>query len=81
MPRGWRKDSQSEALAATIAEYRRLSPWGTGDELAVSGDVNRMIAAAINVDAGWFWRGPDAISGSCTCVPLNTGKHLECYTL
>jgi hypothetical protein len=72
---------QSEALAAATAEYRRLSPWAIGDKLAVSGEVNRMIAAAINVDPQWFWHGPDAISGSCTCVPLNTGKHLECYTL
>jgi len=52
---------------------RKSGPYGA--------EVNRMIAAAINVDPGWFWHGPDAISGSCTCVPLNTGKHLECYTL
>jgi hypothetical protein len=49
---------QSEALAAATAEYRRLSPFG--DELAVSGEVNRMIAAAINVNPQWFWHGPDA---------------------
>ncbi len=40
---------QSEALAAATAEYRRLSPFATGDKLVVSGEVNRMIAAAINV--------------------------------
>jgi hypothetical protein len=51
---------QSEALAAATAEYRRLSPWVTGDRLAVSGEVNRMIAAAINADPRWFWHGPDA---------------------
>jgi hypothetical protein len=42
---------QSEALAAATAEYRRLSLFATGDKLAVSGEVNRMIAAAINADA------------------------------
>jgi hypothetical protein len=51
---------QSEALAATTAEYRRLSPSATGDKLAVSGEVNRMIAAATNADSRWFWEGPDA---------------------
>jgi hypothetical protein len=51
---------QSEALAAATAEYRRPSPFATGDKLAVSGEVNRMIAAAINVDPRWFWHGPDA---------------------
>ena len=51
---------QSEALAAATAEYRRLSPHATGDTLAVSGEVNRMIAAAINADPQWFQHGPDA---------------------
>src|SRR5690349_23226202 len=51
---------QSEALAAATAEYRRLSPFATGDKLAVSGEANRMIAAAINVNPEWFWHGPDA---------------------
>ena len=51
---------QSEALAATTAEYRRLSPFATGDKLAVSGEVNRMIAAAIDANPQWFWHGPDA---------------------
>jgi hypothetical protein len=41
---------QSEAVNAAIAEYRRLSPFAMGDKLAVSGEVNRMIAAAINVN-------------------------------
>jgi hypothetical protein len=41
---------QNEAAAAAIAEYRRLNPYATGDKLAVSGEVNRMIAAAINVN-------------------------------
>jgi len=30
---------QSEALAAATAEYRRLSPWASGDRRAVSGEV------------------------------------------
>jgi hypothetical protein len=51
---------QSEALAAATAEYRRLSPFATPDKLAVSGEVNRMIAAAISADPQWFWHGPDA---------------------
>lgn len=51
---------QAEALAAATAEYRRLSPSARYDRLAVSGEVNRMIAAAINVDPQWFWHGPEA---------------------
>jgi hypothetical protein len=51
---------QDEALAAATAEYRRLSPYATGDSLAISGEVNRMIAAAINANPQWFWHGPDA---------------------
>ncbi|MFL5268379.1 MAG: hypothetical protein ACJ8AH_17600 [Stellaceae bacterium] len=51
---------QREALAAATAEYRRLSPSARYDQLAVSGEVNRMIAAAINVDPQWFWHGADA---------------------
>jgi hypothetical protein len=62
---------RNEAVDAAIAEYRRLNPFATGDKLsqgedspaaklAVSGEVNRMIAAAINVNPEWFWHGPDA---------------------
>jgi hypothetical protein len=51
---------QTEALAAATAEYRRLNPSAPDDPLEVSGEVNRMIAAAINVDSEWFWHGPDA---------------------
>lgn len=36
---------------------RRIS---AGDKLAVSGEVNPMIAAAISADPQWFWHGPDA---------------------
>jgi hypothetical protein len=54
------QNRQSEALAAATAEYRRLSPWATEDKLAVSEEVNRMIAAAINVDPRWFREGRDA---------------------
>jgi hypothetical protein len=51
---------QNEAVDAAIPEYRRLSPFATNDTLAVSGDLNRMIAAAINANPRWFWHGPDA---------------------
>lgn len=51
---------RSEALTAAIAEYRRLTPTAPYDKLAVSDQVNRMIAAAINVDPKWFWHGPEA---------------------
>ena len=51
---------QSEALAAATAEYRRLSPGARYDRLAGSGEVNRIIAAAINVDPKWFGHGPEA---------------------
>jgi hypothetical protein len=54
------QERQSEALAAVTTEYRRLNPYATGDKLAVSGEVNRMIAGASNVDPKWFWHGPDA---------------------
>jgi hypothetical protein len=50
----------SDALAAATAEYRRLNPYATGDKLAVSGEVNRIIAAAINANPQWFWHGPHA---------------------
>jgi len=47
---------QSEALAAATAVYRRLSPSGRYDRLAVSGEVNRMIA----------WRSTPIPNGSGT---------------
>jgi hypothetical protein len=65
---------QREAVDAAIAGYRRLNPYATGDKhaehsanapqgaslLAVSGEVNRMIAAAINANPSRLWHGPDA---------------------
>ena len=51
---------QSEALAAATAVYRRLSPSARYNRLALSGEVNPMIAAAINANPRWFWYGPDA---------------------
>jgi hypothetical protein len=56
------QNRQSEALAAATAEYRRLiiSPSARYDRLAVSGEVIRMIASAINANPQWFWHGPDA---------------------
>ena len=54
---------ENEAVDAAMAEYRRLvphAPAGSHDaDLAVSGQVNRMIAAAIYTDPRWFWEGPD----------------------
>ena len=47
---------QDAAVAAATAEYRRLSPSARYNPLAVSGEVNRMITAAINVDPKWFWQ-------------------------
>jgi len=37
-------------VGAAIAEYR----------LEISGDINRMIATAINADPRRFWEEPDA---------------------
>jgi hypothetical protein len=62
---------QNEAVDVAIVEYRRLNPYATGDsfryaktrqraKLAVSGEVNGMITAAINVNPRWFWHRPDA---------------------
>jgi hypothetical protein len=51
--------NRTEALAAATAEYRPLNLSARYDELAVCGEVNRMIAAAINVNPEWFWHGPD----------------------
>jgi hypothetical protein len=53
------EERQKEAVDAAIAEYRRLSPLATGDKLAVSGEVNRTIALAINANPQWFWHGQD----------------------
>jgi len=52
--------AKNQAVDAALLEYRRLSPYATGDTLTVSGEVNRMIAAAINANPRWFWHGPDA---------------------
>ena len=50
-----------DALAAATAEYRRLSPFATGDKLAVSGEVNRMIAAPwLSTPPYWVLRGSSA---------------------
>jgi hypothetical protein len=48
---------QREAIDAAIAEYRRLNAYATGDKLAVSREVNRMIAAAINATRNGFGTG------------------------
>jgi hypothetical protein len=51
---------QSKALAAATAEYRRLNPSASDGPREVSGEVNQMIAAAINADPKWYWHGRDA---------------------
>jgi hypothetical protein len=51
--------SQGECHDAALREYRRLCPDGPADDLAASGEVNRMIAAAINANSKWFGDGPD----------------------
>jgi hypothetical protein len=51
--------SEGQAVDAAIGEYRRASPYDTRTDLEISGEVLRMIAAAINADARWFWHGPD----------------------
>jgi hypothetical protein len=51
--------SQGECHDAALREYRRLCPDAPADDLAASGEVNRMIAAAINANSKWFWDGPD----------------------
>jgi hypothetical protein len=53
------QERQAEALAAATAEYWRTEPLRDGRH-AVSGEVNWMIAAAINANPRWFWHGPDA---------------------
>jgi hypothetical protein len=62
---------QSEAVDAPIAEYRRLSPWTTCG-ISVSGEVNRMIAAAININPRW-----DCVTGTGRMREVyNTERHL-----
>ena len=42
---------------------RRVSaakPFSSRRSARISGEVNRIIAAAINANSEWFWRGPDA---------------------
>jgi hypothetical protein len=54
---GHLKDEQQKILRSVALAYRRVM---RAPPLEVSGEVNRMIAAAINVDSEWFWHGPDA---------------------
>jgi len=56
--------SHLECCDAALAEYRRLCPDAPTDQRAASGQVNRMVAAAINADARWFWHGPDDLGGA-----------------
>jgi hypothetical protein len=51
--------SQGECCDAALREYRRICPDAPADQLAASREVNRIVAAAINANAKWFWHGPD----------------------
>ena len=51
---------QSDAVDAAIREYQRLNPDAPVEKPDASRLVIKMIAAAINADTEWFWRGPDA---------------------
>jgi hypothetical protein len=51
--------SQGECCDAALREYRRVCPDAPADQLDASREVNRMVAAAINANAKWFWHGPD----------------------
>jgi hypothetical protein len=59
-PRPVQRQRMASERRPTTAVYRRLSPSARYHRLAVSGEVNRMIASAINANPQWFWRGPDA---------------------
>jgi len=45
---------------AALATYRRLDPKAAQDQIDASYQVGVMIAAAVNANVRWFWRGPDA---------------------
>jgi hypothetical protein len=51
---------QTAAVGAAMEEYRRLNPSAPADDLPCSAIVIPIIAAAINVDTDWFWKGSDA---------------------
>ena len=51
--------SEGECHDAALWEYRRICSDAPADQLAASGQVHRMVAAAINADTRWFWHGPD----------------------
>jgi hypothetical protein len=53
----------THAEAARRAQKHQTEPLAAtrfGGKLAVAGEVNRMITAAINANPEWFWHGPDA---------------------
>ena len=49
--------SQGECHDAALREYRRICPDAPADQLAASGQVNRMVAAAIKLTRGGFGTG------------------------
>jgi hypothetical protein len=55
--------AESKGRAVDAAPKRvpaYLSRMNHRSDLEVSAEVLRMIAAAINTDARWFWHGPEA---------------------
>jgi len=44
--------SEGECHDAALREYRRVCPDASANQLAASREVNRMVAAVINADAG-----------------------------
>lgn len=51
---------QTECFNAAFDEYRRLCPDAPADRSEVFARVAEIVAAAINADTDWFWKGPDA---------------------
>jgi hypothetical protein len=49
--------SHHAALEEAETAYLAAHPEAAADRREMSGRVNVMIASAINVDPGWFWRG------------------------
>jgi hypothetical protein len=48
------------AVAAAMAEYRKLVPTAPASDVECSKPVLAIIAMAIGANTDWFWNGPDA---------------------
>jgi hypothetical protein len=67
------KEEDRKIRLAATAEYRRLRPFATGDKLAVSGEVNRLIAAASPTSRRGRGSICDRHRVSSTCQGAETG--------